>query len=216
VAPLDPWFTNDPKKITIYPYNKRQAIRLLEEAGWKLGKDGIREKDGQKLSFVFMTTAGNKTREMVQTFLQQQWKAVGIDVVIKNEPARVLFSETTKKRKYSGMVMYAWVSSPENNPRSTLSCASIPTEKNGWSGQNYVGFCDKELDKVIDQIDTEFDQKKRIELAHKILKIYTEEAIVIPLYYRADVAVTPANLKGFQLPGHMFAETNFIENWKFE
>lgn len=216
VAPIDPWFTDDPKKITLYPYNKRQAARLLDEAGWKLGQDGIREKNGTKLSLVFMTTAGNKTREMVQTFLQQQWKSVGVDIVIKNEPARVLFSETTKKRKYSGMAMYAWVSSPENNPRSTLTCGSIPTEANGWSGQNYVGFCDPELDSIVNAIDTEFDQKKRIELAHRLQKIYTEEAFVIPLYYRADVAVTPTSLKGFQLPGHMFAETNFIENWKLE
>jgi len=216
VAPIDPWFTNDPKIITLYPYNKRKAIRLLEEAGWTLGQDGFRQKNGQKMSLVFMTTAGNKTREMVQTFLQQQWKAVGVEIVIKNEPARVLFSETTKKRKYSGMVMYAWVSSPENNPRSTLTCDSIPTEKNGWSGQNYVGYCNPELDKIVNQIDTEFEQKRRIELAHKLQKIYTEEAFVIPLYYRSDVAVTPASLRGFQLPGHMFAETNFIENWKLE
>jgi peptide/nickel transport system substrate-binding protein len=100
VAPLDPWFTQDPKTITLYPYNKRQASRLLDEAGWILGKNGIREKNNTKLSLVFMTTSGNKTREMVQTFLQQQWKAIGVDIIIKNEPARVLFSETTKSANF--------------------------------------------------------------------------------------------------------------------
>ncbi|MCS6837381.1 MAG: peptide ABC transporter substrate-binding protein [Bdellovibrionaceae bacterium] len=216
IAPLDPWFTDDPKKITLYPYNKKLAERLLDEAGWSLGKDKYRYKNGQKLSLTFMTTAGNKTREMVQTMLQEQWKAVGIEVTIKNEPARVLFGDTTKKRQFTGMVMYAWVSVPENSPRSTLSCDAIPSEKNGWSGQNYPGYCNPEVDKIVEQLDREFDAQKRIQLAHKLLKYYTEDAFVIPLYYRADVAVIPKRLKGYDLTGHMYSETNFVENWRLE
>jgi peptide/nickel transport system substrate-binding protein len=211
---IDPWFTADPKIITIYPYNKREAGKLFDEAGWKLNeKDGFRYKDGKKLSFQFMTTAGNKTRETVQTYLQGQWKAVGVEVIIKNEPARVFFGETLKKRRYGGMAMYAWVSSPENNPRSTLHSASIPTEKNGWSGQNQMGWANKANDKLIEQIEVEFDQKKRIELAHQMLKLYTDEVPVIPLYYRADIAVPPTALQNFRLTGHQFSETNEAELW---
>lgn len=217
VAPIDPWYTQDTKIITLYPYNKRLAGRLLDQAGWKLNeKDGFRYKDGKKFSLSLMTTAGNKTREMVQTFLQQQWKGLGLDITIKNEPARVLFSETTKKRNFDGMVMYAWVSSPENSPRSNISCASIPNEKNGWSGQNYTGYCNPDLDKIIDELDVEFNSEKRNQLAHEIQKIYTRDAFVIPLYYRSDVAVTPNHLKNFELSGHQFSETNFIENWKLD
>ncbi|MCK6598698.1 MAG: peptide ABC transporter substrate-binding protein, partial [Bdellovibrionaceae bacterium] len=150
----DPWFTNDPKFVTSYKFSKRTAAKMLEEAGWKEGKDGYRYKDGKKLSLVFMTTAGNKTREAVQTYLQNQWKAVGIEVVPKNEPGRVFFGETTKKRKFD-MAMYAWVSSPENTPRSTLHSSSIASEKNGWSGQNYPGWKNARMDKLIDDMDLE-------------------------------------------------------------
>jgi peptide/nickel transport system substrate-binding protein len=214
VAPIDPWYTVDPKKVKIYNFSRREAGRLLDEAGWKMNKDdGFRYKDGKKLSLQFMTTAGNKTRETVQSFLKDQWKAVGIEVVIKNEPAKVFFGETTKKRKYGGLAMYAWVSSPESNPRSTLHCSSIPTEKNGWSGQNQVGFCDPKMDSLIDSMALEFDGKKRAEIAHQMMKIYTEQALVIPLYYRADIAVRPEQLSNFRLAGHQFSETNEIENW---
>lgn len=217
VSPIDPWYTNDPKKITLYPYSKREAGRLLDEAGWKLNNaDGLRYKDGKKLSLQFMTTAGNKTRETVQTFLQGQWKSVGIEVNIKNEPARVFFADTTKKRDYGGMAMYAWVSSPENSPRSVLHSSNIPSEKNGWSGQNNMAYVNKKVDELIEKIDTEFDSKKRTALAQEILKYYTDEVPVIPLYYRSDVAVTPTALKGFRLPGHQFAETNEIENWTLQ
>lgn len=215
-TPIDPWFTNDGKKITLYPHSRREAGRLLEDAGWKLDKDGFRYKDGKKLSLQFMTTAGNKTRETVQTYLQGQWKDAGIEVVIKNEPAKVFFGETTRKRQYAAMAMYAWVSSPESTPRSNLHSASIPTDKNGWSGQNYTNWKNKSVDEAIDKLDTEFDGKKRIELAHQILKAYTEEVPVIPLYYRSDVAVKPKGLSNFRLAGHQFSETNEVETWNLQ
>lgn len=217
VAPIDPWYTADPKKVTLYPYSKREAGRLLDEAGWKIDtKDGYRYKDGKKLSLQFMTTAGNKTRETVQTFLQNQWKAIGVEINIKNEPARVFFGETTKKRNFGAMAMFAWVSSPENNPKSSLHSSQIPTDKNGWSGQNYVGYVNKEVDALIEKIETEFDPKKRADYAQAILKHYTNDVPAIPLYYRSDVAVTPIGLKGFMLPGHQFAETNEVENWSLQ
>lgn len=213
ISPNDVWYTTDPKKITVYNYNRREAARLLDEAGWKLGSDGIRTKDGKRLSLQFMTTAGNKTRETVQTLLQNQWKSVGAEVLIKNEPARVFFSETTKKRKFGGLAMYAWISSPESTPRSTLHSEMIPTEKNSWSGQNQPGWVNKTVDGLLDKMDTEFNPKKRIDIAHGILKAYTEEVPVIPLYYRSENAVIPKNLTGYRLAGHLYYETNEIENW---
>jgi peptide/nickel transport system substrate-binding protein len=72
------------------------------------------------------------------------------------------------------------------------------------------------VDEIIEKIETEFDPKKRTALAQEILKYYTDEVPVIPLYYRSDVAVTPVALKGFRLPGHQFAETNEVENWSVQ
>lgn len=214
-APIDPWYSADPTKVVLYPYSRREAARLLDEAGWKLGSDGIRTKGGQRLSLPFMTTAGNKTRETVQTYLQNQWKSVGVEVVIKNEPARVFFGETTKKRAFGAMAMYAWISSPESSLKEQFACSEIPTEKNGWSGQNYTAWCNKKVDELAEKINAEFNDKKRAGLAHQFLKLYTDEVPVIPLYYRADIAVNPTSLKNLKVPGHLFAETNEAETWTF-
>jgi peptide/nickel transport system substrate-binding protein len=213
ISPNDPWFTADPKEIKIYPYSKREASRLLDEAGWKTGPDGYRTKNGQKLSLQFMTTAGNKTRETVQTLLQAQWKSVGVDVSIKNEPARIYFSETLRKRKFGGLAMYAWESNPEQTPRSTLTTAMIPTAKNSWSGQNQMAWSNKKVDKLTDELEKEFNAKKRAVLAHEICKEYTEDVPVIPLYYRLMISVIPKNLTGYHLAGHQYYETNEAENW---
>jgi peptide/nickel transport system substrate-binding protein len=216
IAPMDAWFTDDPKKISVYPYSRREAAKLLDEAGWKMEKDGFRYKDGKKLSMQFMTTAGNKTRETVQTMLQGQWKAIGVETIIKNEPARVFFSESTKKRNYGGLAMYAWVSSPESTPRSTFHSANIPTEKNSWSGQNQMGWVNPQVDKLIEQLDAEFNANKRKELAHQLLKHYTADAPVIPLYYRSEIAVIPNNMTGYRLAAHLFYETNEAETWNLD
>lgn len=216
ISPKDPWFTADPKVVTLYRYSKREAGKLLDEAGWVLGKDGIREKAGKKLSLVFMTTAGNKVRETVQVYLQEQWKQLGVEVSIKNEPARVFFGETTRKRKFPALAMYAWVSSPENNPKSNIHSASIPTSANGFSGQNQMGWKNEAVDKATEAIDVEFNAKKRVELAHETIKHYTSEIPVLPLYYRSDNSVVPKNLKNYKMTGHQFHETNEVEKWTLE
>ena len=216
LSPKDPWFTKDAKDITLYPYSKREAGKLLDEAGWKMGPDGYRMKDGKKLSLVFMTTAGNKTRELVQVYLQDQYKQLGIEIVTKNEPARVFFGDTMRKRNFGAMAMFAWVSSPENSPRSMIHSAAVPTEKNGWSGQNFMNWKNPETDKLLDALDLEFDAKKRAELAHKIMKTYTDEVPVLPLYYRSDISVVPKALKNYRPTGHQFSETNMVETWELD
>ena len=216
VAPIDPWYTKNPKDIVLYNYDKKKAASLLEEAGWRLEGDGFRHKDGKKLSLIFMTTAGDKNREQVQVRLQSQWKAVGIDVNIKNEPARVLFGETMRKKNFGAMSLFGWASSPENSPRGQLHSQQIPSEKNGWSGQNFTSYSNPEMDKLLDQLDLEFNPKRRLELVSRILHLYTDEIPVIPLFYNADVAVNPLNLNGFHLTGHQFSESNHVENWEIK
>ena len=75
-----------------------------------------------------MTTAGNRTRELVEQVLQSQWRKIGVEIRIKNEPARVLFGETMRHRRFD-MAMYAWISAPENVPRSILHSERDPERR---------------------------------------------------------------------------------------
>ena len=131
--PLDSTF--DPNT-PFYNYDPEKAKQLLKEAGYKL-VNGVQMKNGQPLELEFMTTAGNKTRELVQQFAQGQWKKVGIKVVINNQPARVYFGTTLNERKHKGLAMFAWSSSPESLPNTVLHSEHIPSKEN-WSGQNYA------------------------------------------------------------------------------
>lgn len=216
VAPIDPWYTDDPKKIVLYEYSSRKAKELLDEAGWKMGEDGYRSKDGQKLSFQLMTTAGNKTREQVEAWLQEEWKKVGVEITIKNEPARVYFAETIRKSTFPALAMYAWTSAPETSPQGLLHSKSIPTEANKFAGSNCPRWSNPEVDKLIDELSLTFEPAKRIDIMAKILYYYTDEVPVIPLYYRANNAVIPKNLVGYAISPHNSYETNWVENWKLQ
>jgi peptide/nickel transport system substrate-binding protein len=216
LSPLDPWFKNLPahlRKPT--EFKRKQAEALLEAEGWKLNEDGYRYKNNQKLSLVFSTTAGNKLRETVQGYLLDQWKKVGVDVVIKNTPARVFFGDLMKNRKFEGMAMFAWTFMPELTPTKFYSSASIPNEQNGWSGRNYVGFKDNLLDKVLAENEIELNPKKRQKNMNKIVEIYKDNFLTMPLYYRADINIVPKKLSQFNPTGTQQSETLYIENWTF-
>ena len=119
----------------------RRARALLAEAGWTPGDDGIcKNAAGDRLSMAFVTTAGNRLRELQQQVMQSQWKCrICVEVRIKNEPARTFFGESLKQRSFGGMAMYAWTFGVSHPPRQTLASDQIPTAANGWGGGNYHG-----------------------------------------------------------------------------
>ncbi len=214
VHPLD-WvnFEGVPK----YEENVDAAAVLLDEAGWSDMQDGIRHNEaGEPLALELMTTAGNRTRELVQQVLQSQWKRLGIDIIIKNEPARVFFGETMARRKFTSLGMFAWISSPENVPRSTLHSEEIPSEENGWAGQNYTGYVNPEVDDLLDDIELELDREKRLAMWHELQTVYAEELPAIPLYFRANPHIWPLWLKGVVPTGHQNSSALGVENWYAE
>jgi peptide/nickel transport system substrate-binding protein len=211
IHPLDWIHTNTVKK---YSYDPQKARELLNDAGWNIIKTGIRYNSaGKKLQLELMSTAGNRSRELVEQVLQSYWKAVGIEIKIRNQPARVLFGETISKRKFTGLAMFAWLSAPESLPRTTLHSQSIPTKENNWSGQNYTGFKNQLMDQLIDSIEIELEKEKRKKLWGKLQKLYAEQIPAIPLYFKANSFIVPKWLKGIRPTGHMFTSTNWVEDW---
>ena len=211
VSPLDWVAYGDVRK---YPYDPEQAAALLDEAGWSDIRNGIRHNAaGEPLALDFGTTAGNRSRELVQQVLQSQWKEIGIDARIKNQPARVFFGETVRQRKFGAVAMFAWYSAPEAVPRSTLHSEQVPSAENNWSGQNYTGYQSEEMDRLIEAIEIELDRDRRQDLWRDLQTLYAEELPVIPLYWRADPFILPKWLKGLRPTGHLNTSPLWVEEW---
>ncbi|HLS68850.1 MAG TPA: peptide ABC transporter substrate-binding protein [Kiloniellales bacterium] len=212
VSPLD-WVHSE--GIPRYAYDPERAVALLEEAGWQELQGGVRHNAaGESLRLDFMTTAGNRSRELIQQVLQSQWRELGIETVIRNETPRVFFGQTLDRRNFGGLALFAWISAPEQVPRSTLHSEEIPSEENGWSGQNYSGFSDPVVDELLEQIEGELDAEARQVLWHELQRIYAEELPALPLFWRASPQVTPNWLKGVRPTGHMVSASMWVEEWQ--
>ncbi|MFM8715697.1 MAG: ABC transporter substrate-binding protein, partial [Spartobacteria bacterium] len=75
------WFFNS--KVKPFAYDPDKARQLLAEAGWKPGADSILEKDGQRFTFTLITNNGNAVRSDVATLVQENLRAVGIEVNVE-------------------------------------------------------------------------------------------------------------------------------------
>ncbi|MGE5203082.1 MAG: peptide ABC transporter substrate-binding protein [Acidobacteriota bacterium] len=211
VHPLDWVHTDD---VRHYPYDPEAARTLLDEAGWRPGSDGIRRNArGERLSLDLATTSGNRTRELLEQIMQSQWRALGVEVHLRNQPARVLFGETVRKRAYD-LALFGWVSAPENVPRSTLHSHEIPSAANGYTGQNSDGFSNPEMDRLIDTIEVALDRDKRADLWHRLQQLYADTLPDLPLFFRADSYVLPKWLAGVMPTGNLYTTTLWIEDWR--
>jgi peptide/nickel transport system substrate-binding protein len=213
VSPLDWIFTNE---VPHYAYDPAKARALLDAAGWHAEGDAVRRNaGGEKLSLELATTAGNHIRELIEEVLQSQWRAVGIDVRLKNLPPRVLFGSNLIRRNFT-MALFAWISAPENVPRAMLRSDEIPTEAQGYRGENFTGFKSADADALIDATELELDRGRRAELWHRLEALYAEELPVLPLFFRADAYVLPTWLKGVVPTGHQYPTTLWIEHWRVD
>jgi peptide/nickel transport system substrate-binding protein len=209
---LDPHYDAD---VPTYPYDPARARALLEQAGWTPGPDGIRRNAaGDKLSLEFATTAGNRVRELTQQVMQSQWRAVGVEVTIHNQPARTFFGQLLKHRDFSGMAEYASTLEPLLVPWLRLSSAYIPSQANNWGGQNYAGITDKELDALIAAAQYELDPAKQQALWTQMQQIYATKLYHLPLYFRADPDIIPRWLQGYTATGKETYVSFFAENWR--
>jgi peptide/nickel transport system substrate-binding protein len=214
VNPLDPmYFPGIPEQ----PYDQTAARALLTEAGWQAGADGIRrDKSGARLTLDFRTTTGNRVRELVQQVMKDQWRAVGVETTIRNEPARVFFGDTLKRRAFNGMAMYAWNSPISFPPRQTLASDQIPTSANNWAGSNFMGFRDAGMDDAIATAETDLDPEHQADAWAAMQRIYADRAPVLPLFFRAEAYVLPKWLHGVDPTGHTGYSCLWAETWRDE
>ena len=211
VHPLDSVYIEDVRK---YPFDTELARTLLDAAGWSDTRDGVRHNAaGEPLRLEIMTTSGNRVRELVEQVIQSNLRDVGVDLRIRNEPARVFFGRTVQQRRYTGMAMFAWFSSPQNVPRGQLHSTEIPVEKNSWSGQNYTGYRSPVMDEAIDKVEIECGEADQAKWWRTIQREYAENLPVLPLYFRSNAFIMPKWLSGVTPTGHQYPSTLWIETW---
>jgi len=193
-----------PEGIAVPAYDPEKAKSLLEGAGWKDSDgDGIREKGGAKLSLEISTPAGSQLRELTEQLLQQQFKAVGVDLVINNVPAATLFGSWAEngklKRGDFDIVMDTWGADldPDDFLSTLFTSDQIPTEANDGEGWNFFRLQDSALDQAIADGRASLDQNVRKAAYKAAAERIAENIIYIPLYKRSVIDAFRSTVTGY-------------------
>ncbi|MGA8191963.1 MAG: peptide ABC transporter substrate-binding protein [Acetobacteraceae bacterium] len=197
-------FVNNPERFassnTHYEFSIDKAVKLLDDAGWKPGSDGVRAKNGVKLKVVFQTSI-NAPRQKTQEIVKQACQKAGISVEIKSVTASVFFSSDvanpdTFPHFYCDIQMFT-TTMVQPDPglflRQFLS-SEAATKANKWQGRNVTRWQNDEFDKLFHASENELDPVKRAALFIAMNDLVIKDVAVIPVVYRPGVAAVSNTL----------------------
>ncbi len=180
------------------------AKALLDEAGWTdTDGDGIRDKDGMKLSILYQTST-NAVRQDFQALIKDWWNQIGVETELRNIDASVFFggdpgSPDTFQKFYADVEMYA-NNFDGTDPQSYLGmyrCGNEPKPSSQWQGENINRFCDPEYDALLDELAQTGELEKRGEIAKKLNDMLTKDSYtIVPLVDRGRVSAHSNTLGG--------------------
>jgi peptide/nickel transport system substrate-binding protein len=182
------WFNENLKP---YPYDPEAAKRMLDEAGWTPGGDGIRQKNGVRLSFTHATTAGNAIRETIQRAAINDLRNIGIEMKIQNaEPAKFFasFSEggVLSRRQFDIGGYTTGITLDPDGISPYYTTSGIPF-KGKPAGSNYGGYSNPQADKLWADAARELDPAKRKAMYDQIQQLIYDDVPVIYIYDRLQI-----------------------------
>lgn len=204
LVPAPPMFASDANDDCLVQDQDR-ARELLDEAGWELGPDGIRTRDGQRLVLDYQTST-NAVRQDFQALIQQWWREIGVEANLRNINASVFFggdpaSPDTFQRFNADVEMYA-NSFPGTDPEQYLGaylCDREPRPATQWQGENIPRFCDPEYDALHLQLSQTASIDERARIGRELNDILMQNYAMIPLVHRGRVSAASNTLGGVLL-----------------
>ncbi len=157
--PRDWFFDPNVQPLT---YDPDAARALLAEAGWKPGRDGILEKDGQRFAFTLITNQGNEIRKDIATLVQSDLRKLGIEVKVEVYEWAVFITKFVNKSDFDAMVL-GWVLPPDFDQFAIWHSSQTGNEQ-----LNRLYYQNPEVDNLLVSIREEFNRDRIISLAGKI------------------------------------------------
>ncbi|MCF8081818.1 MAG: peptide-binding protein [Deltaproteobacteria bacterium] len=158
------------------PYDPKQALSLLHQAGWTRTPEGWLEKDGKRFEFTLITNSGNEIRKAILAILQEAWKKIGIDVQTDVLEWSVFIQERVDKHDFDALVL-GWVMGIEPDLYQIWhSSQTHPYQL------NFVGFKNPEADRLIIKIRQTYDHERQVEYCHRLHRIIAHEQPYTFLY----------------------------------
>ncbi|MCS7464155.1 ABC transporter substrate-binding protein [Paenibacillus doosanensis] len=183
-VPVSPASWAYTKDVTAYPFDPEKAKRLLDEAGWKVGADGIREKDGQKLKLQYLGRKGYNIDDVLIPLAKENLNDIGIGV-----EAEILdFNALLAKRKKGDFDIASFTSTNFSDPYEGV--------KGFHSKYSVSGYSNPTVDRLIEQSTETLDTNKRIPLYHELYKELKDDPPVLLLSYLKILSAHNARVQG--------------------
>lgn len=176
-----------------WAYDVEAAKKLLDDAGWVEGSDGVREKDGTKLAFVFTIPTGTPTTENEANLLQSQLKEVGISMTTQTVETDKYFEEYVNVKNYA-ITAFTWQG-------TQYPMANIGQIYGATSESNFTSQAVPEVDEYVAKIGSTTDETERIKMTNECDALLWEYVYNFPIYVRRQLTAVPKNLANFGAMG---------------
>jgi peptide/nickel transport system substrate-binding protein len=179
-----------------YPFDPERARSLLEEAGWTVGSDGIRTKDGMRLSFTCTTISGDQTRRPMAELAQIFLRDVGVEMLLAEAPVASILEGLRQGTIEASLFNWTMGSTTDPSPTSTLLTGG---------GDNFFQYSNPEMDQLIQDGLNVVDPAARMPIYARTQEIFAEDVPALVLHFNQGVLVFSNRMQG--LPDEIASST---------
>ncbi|HWI63722.1 MAG TPA: ABC transporter substrate-binding protein [Symbiobacteriaceae bacterium] len=208
LAPIHPLSWGYTLDVEPYDYNPEKSAQLLDQAGWKLGKDGIREKDGKKLSLrLIYPNVGNPVRQATAPFFQQMMKKIGVDIQLVGYDWTAINTKVFEEYDFDLYFIGFQLGNSDPDPTGLWDKQSIAP-----GAYNAARWWTEKSEQLIAAGKRTGDIEQRMEIYHEWQQHFSEEMPAVIFYAVNSILVSNKRLQNFK-PGPQGLLWNLEELW---
>ncbi len=192
-TPVTRWWNPDVQPLE---YDPARARRLLAEAGWTPGPDGILRKDGQRFHFTFVTATGSPLAQDVAVLAKDYLRQVGIDADINMYEWTVYIEKYIDTRNFDACIM-SWSLGFDQDLYQLWHSSQIPQPRS----LNFISYANPEVDRLIEKARTEFDLTKVEQYTRRIQELIYDDQPYLFMFYRISNVAIPKATYHVERPG---------------
>jgi peptide/nickel transport system substrate-binding protein len=202
----------DPKAYPDVPYDVAHARTLLDEAGWKMGSDGMRHKDGRPMEVQLIIQAATPGDAIIANAVAQYERAIGARVTIKQFNITQFVAPVSEHGPVYGglfdMALYPFVNGDDPDTTDQFACANVPPH-----GYNKSRICDRRIDTLLTAGRSTFDITKRKAIYSKLETLLSQQLPIELIYQRNEIDTFTTRLKGVN--GSLDSVFWNVAHWQF-
>ncbi|MFC2729106.1 MAG: ABC transporter substrate-binding protein [Centipeda sp. (in: firmicutes)] len=192
-----------------YKYNADTAGQLLEQAGWTMGADGVREKNGQKLSLNLLYNVDSVMEKTISEYLQAEYAKFGVQLNIAGQEEQS-YRDNMKAGNFDIIFNIVW--GMPYDPMSSLAGMTEPVYDD-YAAQQGIP-TKAEIDRNILMANKDTTDAARQEHYSYVLKQFAEQAAYIPITYEVNKAIYREGLEGVQFTSSQYEVPFWLMSWK--